>query len=167
VFRELNKPRVTLVEKISNKFGLSSALNFQRFGILHVHIALLICLKQSPVKYVFPVRLNNLFDSVDIPISPVRLEVSLRTGVLPNGDCNVIHPLLFEPETYSRNECGGVSFVLALVVKKGVCVPQMLLDLTGISGTGHPSLKSAEIRQLNADLKFMALFRPSQLLLFD
>jgi len=44
---------------------------------------------------------------------------------------------------------------------------QMSLDLAGVSSASHPSLESAKIRQLNADLKLVALLRPSQLLLFD
>jgi hypothetical protein len=114
---ELNKSRVTLVEEVSNKLGLPSALDFLILGVLYIHVTLLICLRQSPIEYIVPIGLDDFFDSVYVSVSSIRLEVSLSAGILPNRNRDVVNPLLLEPETHCGYKRRGVSLVLTLVVE--------------------------------------------------
>jgi len=157
---ELNKTRIALVEEVSNKLGLPSALDFLTPGILYVHITLLICLGQSPIEYVVPIGLDDFFDSIYVSVSSIRLEVSLSAGVLPNRNRDVVNPFLLEPETHCGYKRRSVGLVLALVVEQRVRVLQVSLDLASVSRACHPPLKTAKFWQLNANLKLVALLRP-------
>jgi len=100
---------------------LTSAFDLLEFGILDIHVTLLISFGEGPIEYVVPVRLDNFFDTIHISIRAVRCKVRLCASVLPDWDCHVVDPLLFKPKTNRGHESCCVCLVLALVVKQGIC----------------------------------------------
>jgi len=165
VFWQFHKTRIALVEVISNRLRLTCASEFLRLRTPNVHVTLLEGLCERPVKDVTPVRLNDFFDTIDIPVCTVWFEVGRCSCVLPDWDGHVIYPFLLKPEAHGGNKGRRMSLVLTLFIKERVGALQVRLHLTSVARAREPPLESAQFRELYANLQLSALIRPCQLLL--